>query len=63
VRFSHLVHGNYQFDIFNDTAEQIQLYQAMDKLRNRFGRDIVKRAVGMDISQRADFNPFNGRKT
>ncbi len=63
IRFSHLVHGNYQFDIFNDTAEQIQLYQAMDKLRNRYGRDIVKRAVGMKISQRGDFNPFNGRTT
>ncbi len=63
IRFSHLVHGNYQFDIFNDTAEQIQLYQAMDKLRKRYGRDIVKRAVGMKISQRGDFNPFNGRTT
>ncbi len=63
VRFSYLVHGNYQFDIFNDTAEQIQLYQAMDKLRTRYGSNIVKRAVGMELSQRAAFNPFNGRRT
>jgi len=63
VRFSYLVHGNYQFDIFNDTVEQIQLYQAMDKLRTRFGRDIVKRAVGMELSQREAFNPFNGQRT
>lgn len=63
VRFSYLVHGNYQFDIFNDTVEQIQLYQAMDRLRTRFGRDIVKRAVGMGLSQREAFNPFNGKRT
>jgi len=63
VRFSYLVHGNYQFDIFNDTVEQIQLYQAMDRLRTRYGRDIVKRAVGMELSQRESFNPFNGKRT
>ena len=62
VRFSHLVHGNYQFDIFDDTAEQINLYQAMDKMRRRFGREIIRRAAGMEIAQR-DFNPFNGRRT
>ena len=62
IRFSHLVQGNYQFDLFDDTAEQLQLYQAMDKLRKRFGMEAVQRAAGMDIKKR-DFNPFNGRKT
>jgi DNA polymerase IV len=60
VRFSHLIQGNYQFDLFDDTIEQLQLYQAMDKLRKRFGRDAVQRAAGMDIKKR-DFNPFSGR--
>ncbi len=62
IRFSHLVQGNYQFDMFDDTAEQLQLYQAMDKLRKRFGIAAVQSAAGMDIKKR-DFNPFNGRKT
>lgn len=59
IRFSHLVHGTYQIDMFNDTVEHIQLYQAMDKLQKRFGRNIVQRAAGADIKLRR-FNPFNG---
>jgi len=59
VRFSHLVHGTYQIDMFDDTTEQLQLYQAMDRLRRRFGKNAVQRAAGMGISTR-DFNPFNG---
>jgi len=59
VRFSHLVHGTYQIDMFDDTTEQLQLYQAMDRLRKRFGKNAVQRAAGMGITTR-DFNPFNG---
>jgi len=57
VRFSHLIQGNYQFDLFDDTVEHIQLYQAMDRLRKRFGRNAVQRAEGMGITHH-DFNPF-----
>ena len=47
VRFSHLVHGNYQFELFDAQQEKLQLYQAMDRLKKRYGSDIVRRAVGM----------------
>jgi len=57
VRFSHLIQGTYQFDLFDDTIEQLQLYQAMDKLRKRFGKEAVQRAAGMGIKHN-DFNPF-----
>jgi len=59
IRFSHLVHGSYQIGLFDTTVEQVQLYQAMDKLRKRFGKDAIQRAGGMGITLR-DFNPFNG---
>ena len=59
IRFSHLVQGNYQFNMFEDTTEQIQLYQAMDNIRKRFGKDAIARAVGIDVKHN-DFNPFNG---
>jgi DNA polymerase-4 len=52
IRFSHLVQGNYQFDMFDDTAEQLNLYQAMDKLRKRFGIEAVQSAAGMDVKKR-----------
>ncbi len=59
VRFSHLVQGSYQYNMFEDTTEQLQLYQAMDKIRRRFGNDAVARAAG--LGQRYnDFNPFRG---
>lgn len=61
VRFSHLIQGTYQFDLFDDKTEQIQLYEAMDKMRKRFGTDAVLRAASIGIKQR-DFNPFNGIK-
>jgi DNA polymerase-4 len=59
VRFSHLVQGGHQFNLFEETVEQIQLYQAMDKIRKRYGKDAVNRAAGMDFEP-TDFNPFNG---
>jgi DNA polymerase IV len=46
VRLSHLVSGNQQLHMFEDTPEMISLYQAMDKIRRRFGRYAVMRAVG-----------------
>ncbi|MCD6066091.1 MAG: polymerase [Bacteroidetes bacterium] len=57
IRFSHLVQGNYQYNMFEDTTEQIQLYQAMDLIRKRYGNGAITRAVGMD-KRHSNFNPF-----
>ncbi len=46
VRFSHLVRGVQQLNMFEDTPEMVSLYLAVDRLRNRFGRYAVHRAVG-----------------
>ena len=45
VRFSSLVGGTQQLDLFDDTAEMTGLYQAMDKIRKRFGKNAVFKAV------------------
>lgn len=61
VRFSHLVGGSYQMKLFDDNAKFIQLYQQMDKIRNRFGQNAVQRASTLEtrgIGQMS--NPFNG---
>jgi DNA polymerase IV len=47
VRFSHLVQGVQQLNMFEDTPKTVNLYKAMDKLRNRYGQRSVQRAVGM----------------
>jgi DNA polymerase-4 len=55
VRFSHMVQGVQQLDLFDDTPEKVSLYLAMDKLRKRFGRNAVRRASGvMTISEREE---------
>lgn len=62
VRFSHLVSGNYQINLFEDTEEALNLYSAMDTIRERFGDKSVMRASGMGaktIGRMA--NPFNGQ--
>lgn len=43
VRFSHLVHGGHQYNLFEDTVEQIELLRAMDKIRLRYGKDAIGR--------------------
>lgn len=61
VRYSHLVSGGYQINLFDDTEERINLYQALDKVRNRFGDRSVVTAAGMNAHSigRGD-NPFAG---
>jgi DNA polymerase-4 len=55
VRFSHLVRGVQQLDIFDDTPEKVSLYMSMDKLRKRFGRNAVRRAAGvMTVNEREE---------
>jgi DNA polymerase-4 len=44
IRFSHLVQGLQQINMFEDTQERVQLYQALDKIRNRFGEKSIGRA-------------------
>ena len=46
VRFTHLVPGNHQIDLFNDTAEDINLYQSIDSIKNQFGNGLIMRASG-----------------
>lgn len=50
LRFTGLVHGSHQMNLFEDTEELMNLYQTMDRIKNRFGADAVKRASGFDFS-------------
>jgi DNA polymerase-4 len=47
VKFSGLVRGSYQINLFEDTQEELSLLQAMDHIRKRFGTKAVMRASGM----------------
>nr|WP_276559839.1 DNA polymerase IV [Roseivirga pacifica] len=60
VRFSHLVEGGLQINLFDDNEEIINLYHAMDKIRDKHGDRSVLRAFGMEAKTISRFNPFNG---
>ncbi len=47
VKFSKLVQGKTQIDLFSDTEEMINLYESLDKIRKRFGDKAILRAVGV----------------
>lgn len=47
LRLSNLVQGFQQIDLFEDTSELTNLYQAMDRIRFRYGAKAVGRATGL----------------
>lgn len=47
VKFSNLIYGSYQADLFDDTLEDINLSKAMDKIRLRYGHNSVVRGFAL----------------
>ena len=45
VRFTNLIPGSYQVNLFQDTQEQIKLYQAIDSIKKQFGEFILTKAI------------------
>lgn len=49
VKLSQLVNGHEQISLYNTSEEQYKLYQAMDRIRNRFGEKSLKLASTIDL--------------
>lgn len=61
VKLSHLVTGNYQINLFDDTEEMLSLYNAMDHIRNKYGELSIQKAASIGAKTIGRFqNPFNG---
>lgn len=45
IRFTHLIPGIYQIDMFSDNNETIKLYQQIDSIKKRFGEGKLIRAT------------------
>lgn len=50
IRFSHLVPGNDQINMFEDTQHMVQLYQAIDSIKHQYGEHFIARARGMSTT-------------
>lgn len=62
VRLSQLVHGNHQIDMFDETAESINLHEAIDFIKHRHGVEKIVRATTLGVSNRVrmQMNMFKG---
>lgn len=62
VRLSGLVHGNHQINLFDDTAETINLYEAIDHIKHKHGSEKLVRATTMGVNKRVrmQMNMFKG---
>ena len=60
VRYSALVSGNYQLGLFGDTVDYPSLYNALDRIRLKYGDRSVIKAIGMEAKTIGGWNPFNG---
>ncbi|NII26877.1 DNA polymerase IV [Pseudoflavitalea sp. X16] len=47
IRFTQLVPGNDQINMFEDTQHMVQLYQAIDSIKHQYGEQFIARARGM----------------
>jgi DNA polymerase-4 len=63
VRLSNLVQGNHQISLFDDTEEDINLYEAMDYIKHKHGVEKLIRATTLDVNRRIrmEMNMFNGK--
>lgn len=61
VKITNIVSGNYQINLFDDTEEMLNLYHAMDRVRQKYGELSIMRAASMGAKTIGRFqNPFNG---
>jgi len=60
VKFSHLVEGGHQINLFEDNEKRLHLCQAIDKMRERYGDRAVIMARGMGAKSISRWNPFTG---
>jgi DNA polymerase-4 len=60
VRYSALVSGNYQLGLFGDAVDYPSLYNALDRIRLKYGDRSVIKAIGMEAKTIGGWNPFNG---
>ena len=60
VKFSHLVEGGHQINLFQDNEKQLHLSQAIDSMRERYGDRAVISAAGMEAKTISRYNPFSG---
>ncbi|MES2328185.1 MAG: DNA polymerase IV [Bacteroidota bacterium] len=46
IRFTNLIPGTYQINLFDDSQEKISLYQRIDSIKRQYGEKFIQKASG-----------------
>ncbi len=49
IKFSGLIYGAYQTDLFADNAEEVNLMQAMDRIKSRYGAEFLMKGICVPV--------------
>jgi DNA polymerase-4 len=60
VGLSNFIEGGHQINLFEDTENNINLTQAMDNIKKRYGMKAVTRSVSIGARNFGSVNPFTG---
>lgn len=62
VRFSQFIPMTMQMSLFENNAEKLNLYKAVDEIKDRFGVQLVKKAVNSDAKEGSSYNTTRHNK-
>ena len=62
IRFSQLIPFTMQMNLFNNNEEKLNLYKAVDNIKNRFGNKSIKKAATSSLSERKNTNTLTNNK-
>lgn len=49
IRLSQMISGTQQLNLFEDTPEKVNLYLALDRIRMRYGKSAIGRAINTEL--------------
>src|SRR4029078_4377277 len=60
IRLSQLIPFTMQMSLFNNNEEKLNLYKAVDDIKDRFGSKAIAKAAASSRSKRKKKDTFNG---
>ena len=62
VRFSQLIPFTMQMSLFDNRTEKLNLYKAVDELKDQYGSDVLTKATAMNLSESSSHNTTRHNK-
>jgi DNA polymerase IV len=62
VRFSQMIPFTMQMSLFDNRTEKLNLYKAVDDLKNQYGTDVLTKATALNLSDSSSHNTIRHNK-